>query len=259
MARLRREGKGHIPLDETFEPWAFIDGVDENRSPIFRDMARHARVMVARMFARREIRGATPTHMYRGGRPDDPDHAEGYAWVSLPDRSAVIVGHARIRSYWFPAVLDFDLADDLAHLDLAARLMRYSEGDPSVLQDAATVPVFGRGWSGGGADRSTSPPPDVGSLPYRLGRSLGTGGYAQVFEAVPRAGAGPTVALKRGLRDTKEGIARLKREIQVQQALAHPNVMPVLDADIAEGWYTMPLAARQPPPAARGRRAGRSR
>ena len=80
------------------------------------------------------------------------------------------------------------------------------------------------------------------SLPYRLGRSLGTGGYAQVFEAVPRKGVGPTVALKRGLRDTKEGIARLKREIEVQQALSHPNVMTVLDADIAEGWYTMPLA-----------------
>ncbi len=79
--------------------------------------------------------------------------------------------------------------------------------------------------------------------PYRLGKSLGRGGYAEVFRAEPRDGVGGPVALKRGLRETKEGIARLKREIEVQQELDHPNVMPILDRDIPEGWYTMPLAS----------------
>jgi serine/threonine protein kinase len=78
---------------------------------------------------------------------------------------------------------------------------------------------------------------------YKLGASLGRGGYAEVFRAERRDGSGGTVALKRGLRETREGIARLKREIEVQQELDHPNVMPILDADILEGWYTMPLAS----------------
>lgn len=67
----------------------------------------------------------------------------------------VIVGHARIRGYSFPAVLDFDLADDLAHLDLAAKISRLTEGDTSVLQErsSVTLPTIGAGsgWSGGGA------------------------------------------------------------------------------------------------------------
>jgi hypothetical protein len=142
--------RGQIPLDEVFEPWAFIDGVDENRNPIFRDLARATRLLVGRMFYRGELLEPIATHMYRGGRPDDPDHAEGWAWVSLPDASAVIVGHARIRAYSFPAVLDFDLADDLAHIDLGGKLMRLTEGDRSVLQDPASAPRFVTGWSGGG-------------------------------------------------------------------------------------------------------------
>ena len=81
-------------------------------------------------------------------------------------------------------------------------------------------------------------------IPYRLARpSLGRGGYAEVFRADRRDGAGESVALKRGLDETKEGNARLRREISVQRALDHPNVMPILDADPIEGWYTMPLAA----------------
>jgi serine/threonine protein kinase len=80
------------------------------------------------------------------------------------------------------------------------------------------------------------------TLPYRLVRPLGVGGYAEVFEGVRRDRAGDPVALKRGLGQTKEGAARLRREIKVQRELDHPNVMPILDADPIGEWYTMPLA-----------------
>lgn len=80
-------------------------------------------------------------------------------------------------------------------------------------------------------------------LPYRLGRSLGFGGYAEVFRAEHRVRSGPTVAFKRDRGLAADGGKRLRREIDVQQVLDHPNVMPVLDADPGFAWYTMPLAA----------------
>lgn len=140
---------GTLPLDEVFEPWAFIDGVDAHGYPIFRDMARPTRTLVARLAAKGLLRDPIASHAYRSGHRDDPDHAEAYAWAMTTD-SRVIIGHARIRAYSFPAVLDSDLSDDLAHLDLGARLMRLTEGDGSVAQDGSTLPTFGLDWSGGG-------------------------------------------------------------------------------------------------------------
>jgi serine/threonine-protein kinase len=79
-------------------------------------------------------------------------------------------------------------------------------------------------------------------LPYRLGPSLGFGGYAEVFRAEHRDRPAATVAFKRDHGRAVDGAKRLRREISVQQVLNHPNLMPVLDADPGEGWYTMPLA-----------------
>ena len=74
----------------------------------------------------------------------------------------VIVGHARIRGYSFPAVLDFDLADDLAHLDLAAKISRLTEGDTSVLQERSSITLAtigaGSGVEAGLASLHRSPP-----------------------------------------------------------------------------------------------------
>jgi hypothetical protein len=147
--------KGVIPLDEVFEPWAVIEGVDENGNIEWRDMAAPMRRMVGRLWQAGTLASPSPWYAYRTGRPDDPDHAEAYAWVYAPD-GKVIVGHALIRAYSFPAVLDMDLADDLAHLDLGAKISRLTEGDLSVLQDPSAVdlptigPGAGGGWSGGG-------------------------------------------------------------------------------------------------------------
>jgi serine/threonine protein kinase len=69
---------------------------------------------------------------------------------------------------------------------------------------------------------------------------IGEGGFARVHRAEDRQ-TGDVVALKvplrgRGARD------RLRREIQVQTALVHPNVMPVVkyDSDTYR-WFTMPV------------------
>lgn len=77
---------------------------------------------------------------------------------------------------------------------------------------------------------------------YRLGPvPLGEGGYAQVFPATERS-TGLEVALKRA-KPAGDAIARIKREIEVQQRLApHPNIMPILKHDPGYTWYTMPLA-----------------
>ncbi len=139
---------GAIPLNEDFEPWAVIEGKDENGNIVWRDMAAPARRLVARLWRAGRLATPGPSHAYRGSPPEDPEHAEAYAWVKTAV-GPLIVGHARIHAYSFPAVLDFDLADDLAHLDLAARISRWTEGDDSVLEDSASLPELGMGWSGG--------------------------------------------------------------------------------------------------------------
>jgi serine/threonine-protein kinase len=76
---------------------------------------------------------------------------------------------------------------------------------------------------------------------YRLGaRTLGHGSYAQVFPAVHKE-TGEEVALKRAY-NRQDAQDRIKREIQDQKRLAHPNIMPILDHDPGFTWYTMPRA-----------------
>lgn len=84
----------------------------------------------------------------------------------------------------------------------------------------------------------TSPRP---RLPYRLLKSIGRGGYAEVFRAVARAGHKDIVALKKP-HEFDEAYERMAREIRVQQGLQHPNIMPIIDAAEDGSWFVMPLA-----------------
>ena len=74
-------------------------------------------------------------------------------------------------------------------------------------------------------------------------RTLGAGGFAEVFPATRRSD-NAAVALKR----TKPGPdrrERMRREIDVLSQLNHRNVMAVLDADTSSHeWYCMPQAVR---------------
>lgn len=72
---------------------------------------------------------------------------------------------------------------------------------------------------------------------------LGIGGQAEVFRARDKR-TDEIVALKRVLNRYDETIARMKREIDVQTSISHPNVMPILDHSTSYVWYTMPLAAQ---------------
>lgn len=76
---------------------------------------------------------------------------------------------------------------------------------------------------------------------YRLNaRPLGEGGYARVWRAQHKE-SGQEVALKKAL-SKPDAYQRIKREIQAQQSLAHPNIMPIQDYDPGFRWYTMPIA-----------------
>lgn len=80
---------------------------------------------------------------------------------------------------------------------------------------------------------------------YRISSQLGEGGFARVFRATradaPQEGE---VALKVGRPPEEERDARprMRREIEVQSRFAHPNIMPILDSNADEAWFTMPLA-----------------
>lgn len=146
------QARGEIPPDEIFEPWLTID-INEDGTFSFRDISAPSRRLVMRMYESGELADAGPNDRYRGPSESDPGHSEAYAWVRTAGGDLVI-GHARLRTYSFPAVPASDLADEIAHLDLAGRLSRLAEGDRSVLTDpqAVSLPPLGGpdGWSGGG-------------------------------------------------------------------------------------------------------------
>ncbi|WP_122816350.1 serine/threonine-protein kinase [Nocardioides pantholopis] len=81
---------------------------------------------------------------------------------------------------------------------------------------------------------------------YRLDdRPLGAGGQATVVRGEHRT-TGLPVAFKRlrpGLVADADARARLRREVQIGTQLRHPNVVAVLDSNVDEGWFVMPLAA----------------
>jgi serine/threonine protein kinase len=78
---------------------------------------------------------------------------------------------------------------------------------------------------------------------YRLDATpIGDGGQAHVFRAQNRDN-GEFVALKRRKGALDEAKDRMRREIEIQSSINHPNVMPILDFDRDEyQWFTMPLA-----------------
>jgi len=77
-------------------------------------------------------------------------------------------------------------------------------------------------------------------------RPLGFGGQAEVFKARDKR-TGEYVAFKRllsDLRNNQDAKARMRREIDVQTKIRHPNIMPVLDYSEHYYWYTMPIAQK---------------
>lgn len=78
---------------------------------------------------------------------------------------------------------------------------------------------------------------------YRLPpRPLAVGGQAEVYRAI-RKSDNAVLVLKRSRN--KFGPNRMRREIEIQSALQHPNIMPILDWDqLHHSWYVMPLGKR---------------
>src|SRR5437588_6264498 len=72
--------------------------------------------------------------------------------------------------------------------------------------------------------------------PYILVRSLGRGGFGEVWLAERRSSLLTTrVALKLPILDVSD-IEQIRQEAQVWlQASGHPNIVPVLDAEVYEG------------------------
>ncbi|HEX6666523.1 MAG TPA: protein kinase [Solirubrobacterales bacterium] len=76
--------------------------------------------------------------------------------------------------------------------------------------------------------------------PYDLERLLGEGGMACVYLGVHReSGREAAIKVPKG---GPLGMPRFLREIDVQQRLDHPHVMPILEIDPRRRWYAMPLA-----------------
>jgi serine/threonine protein kinase len=77
-------------------------------------------------------------------------------------------------------------------------------------------------------------------------KPMGIGGQAEVFRARDKR-TNQLVAFKRllpNLRMDQDAIARMRREIDVQSVIKHPNIMPILDYSEHYYWYTMPLAEK---------------
>lgn len=76
---------------------------------------------------------------------------------------------------------------------------------------------------------------------HRTSQFLGGGALAHVYKAT--SPLGEEVALKVARSDDDEdALPRMRREIEIQSSISHPNVMRILDHDASGGWFTMPLA-----------------
>lgn len=75
---------------------------------------------------------------------------------------------------------------------------------------------------------------------YKLSTDLRKGGFSEVVMGTRRSDNLP-IALKRPRR-VPLAAERLRREIEVQSALPHPNIMQILDADSDKRWFVMPRA-----------------
>jgi serine/threonine protein kinase len=85
------------------------------------------------------------------------------------------------------------------------------------------------------ADNEVTPEPATRAVEYRIGRLLGRGGFAEVYEAelvTPGAATGKRVALKRllpGMRADPMRRRLLIREAHLAAQLVHGNIVKVLD------------------------------
>ncbi len=71
---------------------------------------------------------------------------------------------------------------------------------------------------------------------YRILGTLGSGGMGAVYE-VERLSDGKHLALKVALEVSGLALARLAREAQIATRVHHPNVVSIVDADVAEAGY----------------------
>jgi serine/threonine protein kinase len=79
-------------------------------------------------------------------------------------------------------------------------------------------------------------PGDVVEARYRIVRALGFGGMGAVYE-VERVGDGKHLALKMTQEVRGLALARLAREARIATQIQHPNVVSVVDADVARGGF----------------------
>src|ERR1019366_8760721 len=71
---------------------------------------------------------------------------------------------------------------------------------------------------------------------YRVVRALGVGGMGAVYE-VERVNDGKRLALKLAQEVRGLALARLAREARIASQIHHPNVVSIVDADVAQGGY----------------------
>ena len=71
---------------------------------------------------------------------------------------------------------------------------------------------------------------------YRIVREIGAGGMGTVYE-VMKVGSDQRLALKVARSASGVELARLAREAQIASEISHPNVVQILDVDVATGGY----------------------
>src|SRR5690242_14424337 len=83
---------------------------------------------------------------------------------------------------------------------------------------------------------------------FKFGSKIGSGGFGVVSHAV-RIEDGAPFAVKQlsdHLLYDEEAVKRFRREVRLQRELEHPNILPIVGANLSATppWFVMPIAER---------------
>lgn len=151
---------GYIAWDDDFDYWCAV-GLENGRVVQPYDLAAPAKRLIAAMHTAGEIDDWTYSHATRFAPAPETKRHVAYVWLKARDDEWLFAS-AAIRTFDFPGIGAWDIAEQLAARALHQRLLRYRAGEDVVISgrelDERVQQTTGPGWGHGGILRHVDVP-----------------------------------------------------------------------------------------------------